>query len=204
MNLAKYDRYDEISKNPEPPPEIRDLDFTWVSGSHWLNPRKSCNPNEDEMRHRCWHHLAEFIREYKVHPFKVSPYNLMKFLASGGASREQTNPVAVQYFDRSGYHWNTAGLGSVFDHVEFWGRDKTPFFMIGHPYTHIHLEGMATLSALLGLGLGVEISVPGLSWYGFGTLHVRVGRLTTVHDWTASPCGRGEGDGQINASLSDL
>jgi hypothetical protein len=69
------------------------------------------------------------------------------------------------------------GKGSPFDHVELWGRDRTPLFLIGHPY-QITDEGRTTLEAIRAIGLVVSDYHP--SWYGFGTRQIRVFDAATV------------------------
>jgi hypothetical protein len=75
------------------------------------------------------------------------------------------------------------GLGypSAFDHIELWGRNKTPLFLIGHPYGVSH-NGQATLHAIRKLGL--DVSIHDQSWYGFGTVQVRVEHAETVRSFT--------------------
>ena len=63
------------------------------------------------------------------------------------------------------------GVGLPFDHSELWGRDGVPLVFIGHPYG-IREDARKTLDAIRGLGL--VVSDYHSSWYGTGTVQVRV------------------------------
>lgn len=65
------------------------------------------------------------------------------------------------------------GPESPFDHLELWGRDGKPLFLVGHPY-QIDSEAHESLDAIRSLDLVVKVLDPSYSWYGFGSLQVVV------------------------------
>lgn len=160
------------------PPEIAALNFDHL-GCHWLDPRRAkLHPGELDERPRCHKRLAAFMKAEGVKPFREGYKNLFALLLQGGASTENVKTTLERFFLSSkGMIMNRYGLGSPFDHLELWGRQRTPLYLIGHPY---HLEGdaMATLDAIRRLGMSVRVDAYG--WYGYESIHVRVCHYATV------------------------
>ena len=130
------------------------------------------------QRPQCQRLLFAFVDGFGVRPFDYGYRNLRSLLAQGGAANEQVKAVLKsQWNARHGTLWDYVGKGSPFDHFEMWGRNRTPLFLIGHPY-QITIEAQETLAAIRSLGLVVSDYHP--SWYGFGTVQIRVYHAPTL------------------------
>jgi hypothetical protein len=164
------------------PAEIVAIDFSEL-GSHWLRPdRSQFGPHELEQRPECHERLARFVKRYGVRPFRQRYRNLAALLKQGGAPEEAVKRVLVYYF--GGRHQALSycyGAAHAFDHPEMWGRDKTPLFLIGHPY-QVDGGAIEALDAIRELGLSVDVDAA--SWYGFGTVQVCVCHWPTVRKLT--------------------
>jgi hypothetical protein len=138
----------------------------------------SLPPRANDQRPQCERLLRSFLARFDVRPFRYRQRNLRLLLLQSGASEDQIKAVMR---DRWGAYqgrlsWYHA-MGNVFDHYEMWGRDRTPLFLVGHPYD-LGDESAVTLAAIRGLGLVASDYHP--SWYGFGTVQIRVYHPGTV------------------------
>ena len=167
---------------------LETIDFSLL-GSNWLRPSRRGQQNGyyDAYRPDCERRLSEFVERYGVRPYQHRYRNLLALLSQGGKLKHAIHDVLCRHF---GQRHGTAvsatftAAGSPFDHVELWGRDKTPLFLIGHPYG-LDNDAHATLEAIRGLGL--EARIDGTSWYGFSTVQVRVFHWATVVAKTEQP-----------------
>ena len=88
-----------------------------------------------------------------------------------------------RYFEaRHGWLGNEYGDGAPFFHVQLFGRDFVPLFLIGHP-DELNDDAQETLTAIRSLGLVVSVFHP--AWYGFGAAEVRAFHPSTVR-WICS------------------
>jgi hypothetical protein len=122
----------------------------------------------------CQQRLAQFIARYLVRKFDYSYRNLLKLFSRGGLSLGDIQKHLHEFWfagPSTDALSRCQARGGPFDHIEMWGRDRTPLFLVGHPYD-ISKEATATLGAIRRLGMTVVVDDNG--WYGFGTKHVRV------------------------------
>ncbi len=163
---------------------IARIDFSEL-GCHWLEPDpREVHPSALSQRPQCQRLLAEFVDRHGVKPFKIRYRNLLRLFKQGGGD-ECAKEVLVRYFKAAGgWLGNYHGLGEAFDHMELWGRDGVPLFLIGHPYG-IRDEARKTLDAIKTTGLVVSDYHP--SWYGYETVQVRVFHHATVVAATGQP-----------------
>jgi hypothetical protein len=147
-------------------------------GSHWLNPKRTnVSPAELESRTQCHARLASFIDYYQVKPFKPEYRNFQALLRQGGSPNDVVKEFLRRFFRAyRGMIGDLYGQGHTFDHIELWGRDRIPLFLIGHPYD-IRNDALSTLTALGQLGMDVHIW--GRGWYGAGTVQVTVYHFAT-------------------------
>ncbi len=128
----------------------------------------------------CQQRLAQFVDRYVVRKFEHSHTNLLKLFSQGGLSLGDIRKHLREFWfaDFSDeFSRPSSARGGPFDHVEVWGRDGTPLFLVGHPYD-ISKEASETLDAIRRLGMTVLVDDNG--WYGFGTKHIRVYHPSTV------------------------
>lgn len=133
-----------------------------------------------------------FLAEYGVKEYKHSFLNMRNLLEQGG-SREAANRLMDQRFGPTPKYmaWigDIYGKGQVFDHPEFYGRDRIPLFLVGHPYNvapdaedgpYISEDAAATIEAIRALGMTVAVLGRDYSWYGHGSRQVVVYHAPTV------------------------
>lgn len=116
-----------------------------------------------------------FEADYGLRPFRSdSPRHLLALLGGSGAGEAEVREVLMGCFGVDGGGVDQLfGPESPFDHIELWGRGRTPLILVGHPY-QIDVEAHETLDAVRSLGLMVKVLDPSYSWYGFGSLQVVV------------------------------
>ncbi len=135
-------------------------------------------PAQQDPRYKCDERLAGFVKRYGVKRFEHGPRNLSELLKQGGAPEAEVKRVLVRYFQVShGVILDAYGKGHPFDHAEVWGRDRTPLYLIGHPY-EVWGDALETIYAIRQLGMNVMIHAA--SWYGYGTVQVQVCHYDTV------------------------
>lgn len=124
----------------------------------------------------------EFVKKYGLKRMKWTARNITKLFRQGTALDTEVDRAMEKCFGLcSGELFTLYGYGDPFDHCEMWGRDRTPLFMIGHPYPYsFKADAMRSLSRICDLGLSV--SVTGRSWYHPTALQVEVCRWKTVHE----------------------
>jgi hypothetical protein len=66
------------------------------------------------------------------------------------------------------------------DHVSGWMRDGRPAVIVNHPY-HLTSRDFAHLARAVEQHPGLEVSMPGSSWYGRSTIQIEVWN-TTLQD----------------------
>jgi hypothetical protein len=142
----------------------------------------------------CQQRRARFVEEHRVKKMGYSYRNLRLLLMQGGHPDAEVRQVLRDCFLARGAglgvytkdRWLSlcAGRGRPFDHHELWGRDRTPLFMIGHPYHAACDEAQATLNRLRSVGM--EVRIDATSWYGHGTVQVR------AFHWATASRYRGE------------
>jgi hypothetical protein len=113
----------------------------------------------------CQERRGSFIAHNQVDRLPHSYEALLVLLGQGGAP-----PGEIRAYLES--RWSAEvnarrlndeiGRGGPFDHVEVWGRDGAPLFLIGHPY-QIEDEGALTLDGMRRLGMDVMIN--SRTWY---------------------------------------
>ena len=143
--------------------------------SRWAIESKQF-PGELEL---CRGRLLSFVQTYGVKEYRDTCKSLHVLFAQGGSGNGPVREFLKSCF-RAGYGGSIGdryGRGNAFDHIELWGRDRIPLFLVGHPY-QIKDDAIDTLAAIQGLGLSVQVH--GGSWYGFGTAHVRAYHGPTV------------------------
>lgn len=142
-----------------------------------------------EEEARCAVIRSAFIEAYGVKRYEPRYMNYQRLFAQGGAGNEAVKRVLQGCFGASYQQMlNYTGNGNPFDHLEIWGRERTPLFLVGHPYNirvapdepYISQEAAGTLDALRGLNLAVRLLGKQWSWYGYGTRHVVVYHWPTV------------------------
>lgn len=144
---------------------------------------------------RCQPILDSFVRAYGVKPFKHGPHNVGKLFRQGStykAARDGVRAVfGLEY--RANFFHSDYGVGDLFDHVEMWGRDGTPLFLIGHPYgrssasfvtddgrSALGQDGAAVARGLAMAGAFGWFNPRPSSWYGHGTHQILVCHPPTV------------------------
>jgi len=128
-----------------------------------------------------------FMEAYGVRPFRYGYANLLSLLKQGEGGKAAVrkvmtcvfcaNPGQMQLGDYSGR--------GAFDHWEFYGRDRRPLFLIGHPYQlgrHAH----EALRLIRTLGMQTDTYEPSRSWYGHGAMLTVVYHPVTVVEATGS------------------
>jgi len=132
-----------------------------------------------DPREVCEQRLAQFIERFGVRKFRPSYTSLLNLLRQGGLSLGDVSKHLHDYWyvDPSNRVLCDYARGGPFDHVELWGRDGMPLFLVGHPYD-ISKEATGTLDGIRCLGMTVVVDFN--NWYGTGTMHVRVYHPDTV------------------------
>jgi len=128
----------------------------------------------------CEQRLAQFIERFGVRKCRFSYRSLLNLFRQGGSSRGDVEKHLVDhwvaYLDDE-FSCHEVGIAEPFDHLEMWGRHRTPLFLVGHPY-EISKEAFETLDAIRRLGMTVVVDVN--TWYGHGTMHICVYHRNTV------------------------
>jgi hypothetical protein len=108
-----------------------------------------------------------------VHQYRWSEKAICKFLRLAPG-----DPKTIKKLIRiaANFHWDYG----LFDHGEVWGRNDTPFYLIGHTYKIWSKDSLGTLIDLSNAGL--LYTIDSLSWYSLDTLCVRVYH-PSVLDW---------------------
>jgi len=128
----------------------------------------------------CQQRLAQFIERFGVHTHRFSYRSLLNLFRQSGSSRGDVEKHLDDYWvtDRDDeLNCHQVGFAPPFDHAEMWGRNRTPLFLVGHPYD-ISNEAYETLDAIRRLGMTVVVDVN--TWYGHGTMHICVYHRDTV------------------------
>jgi hypothetical protein len=114
-----------------------------------------------------------FLAELGLRPISWSAHNLSRLLNATGDTPDRVK-VMRALLDKLGmgsYSWIT--IGGVFDHGEFFARDRHPAVIVGHPYGIS--DEQHELLAALGRFSGLRVSVDDRpSYYQARTNHVRV------------------------------
>jgi hypothetical protein len=116
----------------------------------------------------------QFALNLDVRPMRWSSYNVSRMLRLTGERPERVKAMRRLLGDLGMGHASWAGIGGVFDHGELWGRDRTPLMIVGHPY-QIDADERAYITELARFSM-LRVNVDDrVSYYGFGTHHVRIG-----------------------------
>jgi hypothetical protein len=165
---------DDASKTPATGPADIPIDSR-IRESHWLfSWRQDATADIEKRRQR----LTRFVQENQIVEYEMGYRNLQLLLRQGGSPPERIKAVLRHYFMASnGCLGDYQGLGCPFDHLEMWGRNRTPLYLIGHPY-QVWGDAITTLAAIRSLGMDVTIHADG--WYGLGTVQVIVDHFKTA------------------------
>lgn len=151
--------------------DLRSGDITTFRGSEEV---------ADQRRER----REAFIDLYGLRAFDYRPRNMLSLLTQGGASRDRVQEWLIEHevarpYERGhlSFFLNGYGVSNMFDHFEMWGAQKTPLFLVGHPYD-LNEKAFRAINGLLDLGMNVDLRSGG--WYGFGTFMLRVSHRPTV------------------------
>jgi len=144
---------------------------------------------------RCRPILNAFVSLYGVKLFKHGPHNVGKLFRQGStreAARDCANALFGLEYRASCFHFDY-GYANLFDHVELWGRDGTPLFLVGHPYGGssasfvmddgrpvLGRDGAAVARGLAVAGVSGWFNPRSSSWYGHGTHQFLVCHPPTV------------------------
>src|SRR4051794_25421168 len=90
---------------------------------------------------RVAHLEAAFAERHRVKKFRVTPWNLSRALRSGGASAIAAKKILARIAP-----WG------AFDHLDVWGRGRTPMMLVSHPYG-LDAEAHELLDQVKALGL---------------------------------------------------
>jgi hypothetical protein len=114
------------------------------------------------------------MQTYRVSLYEYRYMNFIRLFKSAGAPHSEAKTCLERHFGCfNGHLLDCDGFGAPFDHGDIYGRDRTPLFLIGHPY-QLSSDAERTLAAIRSLGLTVLVADKTRSWYGFGTLRVSV------------------------------
>lgn len=131
----------------------------------------------------------DFGRKNNLKLYKWSGFNLSRFInrvATSVDCHEEIRSIFGALGMSCGAGWKNRnnfypGTGGVFDHGHMWGRSGKPCTIVGHPYDIDDREKGLLIELARDYNIDTLFSEDEkLSYYGFGTWHVRIDLRTRL------------------------